>query len=421
MSFHPRISDDELLALVEQRAIAPGRQAEIRAAFDADPRLVKLIRSMRRDAGVLAGLGDADHAPAGLVEDVEAGLEREALLGLSAASAAEAAAPTAIPVSRLTPARPDAWEPLKIFTRSAWTRRLAAAAALLLVVTAGYLTIRAALPAKPSKTLARSNETPADTTITPKPTITAVKTSPEPTGLSMPDDIVVGPQPIVDERAVAAAAVREAEHQREVDLARISVALVAAQEGRLVARIKPAKNPLSLAQVSRRLEAMTAVRGGGVMSVRLNKLSNEDSGVAVALVQQHMTDLANKARSPRIDPLPVNTPDRPVASADGTGNGNRGGEFSLAPTPTQPPEVGPMTLDAKAFAASAPATEQGLRQLLRQLAGNEATIELDIVETPWQTATAGVPMDANTIFWWSMPSAAWGGRVTVPVVVQTSP
>ncbi len=433
MSQHPLISDDELLALVEQRPIAPERQSALRQALANDPALVRTIRAMRQDMLALQSLGEASDAmaPADLLAGVEARLEREALLGLSTIREPEAS-PDTIPISAL---QPRGRSTLDVVVFSPWSRRLAAAAAIALVGVAGYLTISPLLRSGPRPDLAKRPTT--DPAVTSDPTIqradpvladanTGVDKAPTiPTDLNTGTETlaaIVGPDPVAASSGGALAA-----NVNEISMAQ---ALAAAQDGRLVIRMHAARpaSPATAEAMARRLATLSARPPISPLTPRLSPLTPEVSQQVAATVQSHHAMLIARAtRQPGGPGAPKLPSDPSFASSGSTASGAQstptpGVASGSEPTPAMPlPAVSPPSFDSQAvFIADMLPTELSLAQLKRLLTSSEVVASFDILETEAMPAASITPTDSTAIFWWNQPARTWSPRLTVPILPQLS-
>jgi hypothetical protein len=434
MSQLPLISDDELLALVEQRPIAPERQSVLRQALANDPALVRTIRAMRQDMLALQSLGEASDAmaPADLLAGVEARLEREALLGLSTIREPDAS-PDTIPISSL---QPRGRSLLDVVVYSPWSRRLAAAAAIALVAAAGYLTIAPLLRSAPHPGLAKGPT--IDPVVTPDAPVRgagpvlvnanapADKTNATPADVNTATEALaalVGPDPIA-----ALSNTLLATSVNEISMAQ---ALAAAQDGRLVIRMHAARSasPATPETMTRRLATLSARSPISPLAPRLSPLSPEISQQVASTVQGHHAMLIARATRQPTAPGGPKLPIDPAFASTGITSSTPGGHAAPAPVasgnepvPALPaPAASPPSFDSQSvFIASILPTELSLAQLKRSLTSSEVAATFDILETTALPAASLAPTDAASIFWWNQPARTWSPRLTVPILPQLS-
>ncbi|MBX9736729.1 MAG: hypothetical protein K2X32_07370 [Phycisphaerales bacterium] len=431
MSQLPLISDDELLALVEQRPIAPERQSVLRQALANDPALVRTIRAMRQDMLALQSLGESADAmaPADLLAGVEARLEREALLGLSTIREPDAS-PDTIPISSL---QPRGRSMLDVVVFSPWSRRVAAAAAVALVAAAGYLTISPLLRSAPrNEVTKRPTSDPVVTPYAPirgaDPVLANANTAVDKTNATLADlntgtealAALVGPDPI--------AALSNASVTASVNEISMAQALAAAQDGRLVIRMHAARSasPATPETMTRRLATLSARSPISPLAPRLSPLAPEMSQQVASTVQSHhATLIARATRQPTAPGGPKLPNDPAFASAGITSAGAQstpGVASGNEPVPALPaPAASPPSFDSQSvFIASILPTELSLAQLKRSLTSSEVAATFDILETTALPAASLAPTDAASIFWWNQPARTWSPRLTVPILPQLS-
>lgn len=462
--FHPLISDDELLALVEQRPIPGGqsRKDAIRAILERDHDLVRLIRALRQDQLALCELADdpAARAPSDLLSSLETRQEREALLGI--AEPALTLTPDSLPVSAIQPAKASPWQ---IITRSPWTRPAALAAALALAIT-GVFALRSALtkPASPrttDPTLARNDlNTPATNTNTTAiatgtttTTTTTASLSQEQLDAMFPlmgpsstlaSDALTTP-PITDDpllnptNAPNAPALADASSiQRAQREQRLAQALEAAREGRLIIRLTPALRPGAQDDLTRRLDVLASRTPVGVLSPRFARLSPADASALQGAIIAFYTPAPKSPSGPE---LPTSAPprpdaDRPFASGDPHSSSpqpplNLPAPINADPIAPAPTSAQPLQLNS-VLSVSIPDSLDALRRLTHQLAEGGVTVQIDMLpaSTPENAAHPAHParlptpkatLDAQSILWWTAPESNLSPRLSIPLAVQQSP
>ncbi len=413
------ISEQLLIDLIEDQPIAEADRARIGAALLADPALSRMVAEMRADRVGLVELGHIK-APAGLLDGVEAMLERQALLGL--ATSEVSAVPASIPISQYQPAanRTD---------RAVTVRRigygLALAAGLAIVATVSFWAVRkpaspvvrditrengkkaapnvnpntvtpAIVPGGSNDSIAINNAAPVDTI---NPTIEIATPGPTNVGKTDPEVNPVDPVPTIAE-ATPVKLPFGMPLDRALDLAR---------EGRLLVRVKAKSIDAATTQLDRMKDRSASAAGSG--------------GRLIALAAPQAAELAGVVRREHdraIEIARALTPFSPVppffANQNGTPNpfANRDPHaFSPKPATTvidAAPALGP-----SAYALDVPADERALRRLLKRLpAGGDIAVELTEVTSEIVLA---VPPDASTILWWTS-TGTWTGTLSVPVVVE---
>lgn len=464
--FHPLISDDELLALVEQRPIPGGqpRKDAIRAILERDPDLVRLIRSLRQDQLALCELADdpAARAPSDLLTSLETRQEREALLGI--AEPALTLTPDTLPVSAVQPIKASPWQ---IITRSPWTRPAALAAALALAIT-GVFALRSALtkPAAPrttDPTLARNDlntptpntNTTAIATGTNTPTTTTTTNtiasltqdqldamfplmgpssalaSDALTTPPITDDPLLNPNATPNTPALAdASAVQRAQREQ-----RLAQALEAAREGRLIIRLTPSLRPGAQDDLTRRLDLLASRTPVGVLSPRFARLTPADASALQGAIVAFYTPAP---KSPSVPELPTNTPPRPDADrpfASGDPHASTSQPPLTLPAPINADPIAPAPTAAQplqlhsVLSVSIPDSLDALRRLTHQLAEGGVTVQIDMLpaSTPSNAAqsarlpTPKATLDAQSILWWTAPESNLSPRLSIPLAVQQSP
>lgn len=465
--FHPLISDDELLALVEQRPIPGGqpRKDAIRAILERDPELVRLIRSLRQDQLALCELADdpAARAPSDLLTSLEARQEREALLGI--AEPAFTLTPDALPISAVQPVKASPWQ---IITRSPWTRPAALAAALALAVT-GVFALRSALtkpapsgttdptiansdattPAPLSPNVNASNTAIATGTNTPTTTTTASLTQDQldalfplmgpATTLASSDpntptttDPLLNPTAAPNAPALAdATALQRAQREQ-----RLAQALEAARDGRLIIRLTPSLRPGAQDDLTRRLDVLASRTPVGVLAPRFARLSPTDASALQGAIVAFYTPAPT---SPSVPEVPSNTPprpdvDRPFASGDPNSVPppqpplNLPAPINADPIAPAPSSAQPLQLNS-VLSVSIPDSLDALRRLTHQLAEGGVTVQIDMlpastsnnVSHPSRLPTPKATLDAQSILWWTAPEANLSPRLSIPLAVQQIP
>ncbi len=462
--FHPLISDDELLALVEQRPIPGGqpRKDAIRAILERDPDLVRLIRSLRQDQLALCELADdpAARAPSDLLTSLETRQEREALLGI--AEPALTLTPDTLPISAVQPVKASPWQ---IITRSPWTRPAALAAALALAIT-GVFALRSALtkPASPRSTdptLARNDVNPPtpNTNTTAIATGTNTPTTTTTTTASLTQDQLdamfplMGPSsalasdalttpPITDDPLLNPAAAGNtpaladaSSIQRAQREQRLAQALEAAREGRLIIRLTPSLRPGAQDDLTRRLDVLASRTPVGVLSPRFARLTPADASALQGAIVAFYTPAP---KSPSVPELPTNTPprpdaDRPFASADP--NSSTPQPPLTLPAPINADPIAPAPTAAQPLQlhtvlnVSIPDSLDALRRLTHQLAEGGVTVQIDMLPAstpnnaphPARLPTPKATLDAQSILWWTAPESNLSPRLSIPLAVQQSP
>lgn len=123
------LTEADLLDALEGAPMLADRRALVEAALRGDARLAAAMNAMRADRAALAALDAGVRAPDGLLVQVEAQLEREALAALAAPAGVGS-----LRVSSVTIKRPN---PIRVLLERALVRRLALAASLLLAIGLG--------------------------------------------------------------------------------------------------------------------------------------------------------------------------------------------------------------------------------------------------------------------------------------------
>lgn len=441
MNFNANITEDELLALIERRELPVARREVVREMLKNDQALARLVRDMRCDCDAARGLGVS--APVGMVEAVQARLERDALMGLSSQAAAHAANDS-IPISQFVPARRSA---LDVVIASPWSRRVATAAAVLLVGAGTWVGVRSLSPAKkPIGPIAVNTSKDNGQTNTPavnglnhglnnginSTPVVADRTNGNSPGViadahAAPNsntdrDLAAKPtaaDPAIPDSAAIANASEAATRVARAESQRLASAAAAGLRGRLVVRVVTPAGGEQAAELVRTLDRLSTRIGIASAEPKYFKISTHDAPEVLTLVRNlHLRPVA----VPEVDPAgtgPVVPPDdRTIAGSAPKAPGPN------APAPTEVHEpvtiLTPqrMELDGSAFGVSLGATEGDLRSLIGRLSRNGAKVELDVLMAP---VPLSVSLDASTMFWWRERPAAWSPRMSVPIVIQTLP
>lgn len=414
-----QLDETDVLAHVEGQPLSADREARLRHALRVDPALASVVAAMKADCAALASLDDV-RAPANLLSQVEAALEREALLGVN--GRAEPHQFGTIPVSKVQPRRQGV---VSVVFANPWSRRLAVAAGIALAAGLTLLAVRPLLSGKPSRELARGNPTPTGfsdprtperpTTVAHNPETTrgveGPANAPKPIGIDAPSPtLATGPNPTpapaapnpptaVVEATPAPAALPEVSLEEAVRLAR---------QGRLAVRIA-SKTP---EQALARLDLLHTRR---TPSLSVERLAAEPAGGVVAtLYRQHDEMVAALHRSPEplVGPPAPHTPPNTVAG---------GG----APTTSQPRDnpASPVNIPdpprpeyrAEVYTARVAIDENSLKALLKAVAASQDGAVFIALDAASETAPS---LDPAAVLWWTGPAAAWTPRAAVPVVVE---
>lgn len=164
------LTETDLIEMVEGTLPAHREPVAI-AALKAEPRLGLLIKQMRSDREAASTMAPSVPAPAEVGERVLSVIDRRMIRELDEIAREQT---HHIPVSTFTIHEPTA---IELFMHSAWTKRLAVAAGVLIAVGVGVLAVRTYLPkqAQPGEPIAASKDTPAQPRL-------AVAPSPAPSG-----------------------------------------------------------------------------------------------------------------------------------------------------------------------------------------------------------------------------------------------
>lgn len=398
-----QIDETELLAFIEREPMAGDRTEAVRRAIAADAGLRELVEGMRADRSALAGL-DNVHAPANLLELVEARLEREALVGLS-----RAAAPAKLPVSQVIPERESVIG--KIVTRP-WARQLAMAASLLIVAGAGFMVVKANWPTHKPREFARGDNnaepsTPASTSnVAAK---TASGTNPKndadlAVGTTRPaaDSMTAEPTAVQSPAAIADASSKDAaKAETHAPAMTIDRAIALAKEGRLVVRLRAADG----AAAQERLDSLAKRTGSWL------KHGPATPGEGVEITDAVQMAVADSR------PAPVSVPSRPNEEALAGGNPSTSHQRSTMPNPAAavpPPSV---NLANQVYCLTLTPDDDNLRSLLQRLNGGDKDLLAQLQEVALPV-TVGAPMTPDAMLWWNRAPVQWDRRLVLPVVVE---
>lgn len=365
------LTEADLIDLVDG-VLSREREGIVLSALKKHPEMGLLAKQFRADRAIVAALGEV-HAPSGMAEGVEARLEAAALRDLASQSRE---VPQPIRISQVQVREPSV---LRLLMESQWTRRLATAASLAIVVGLGALGVRAVINALPSKPIAHKDRTPnPDPEITPAPTPdTEIATKPsDATPDVTPIDIAAAPTPMVEELTTA-------------------VAARLAAEGRLAITVRAAIAGPSL----KRLESLARARDTGWHTVAL------DSPAQYAALM-----------TPLVDPAPV-TPS-PTTPNPTTIAGTQSTQPSVIPPPpaSSLPHLRPVV--RAIYTVDLSPGEQPFESLVRSITDTlpeGATVTFRSLSQPIATPIA---LDPDSVLWWTSPVGRWSKRARVPIVVE---
>ncbi|QQS07774.1 MAG: hypothetical protein IPK69_07065 [Phycisphaerales bacterium] len=389
-NFGPSLDEGVMLAWIEGE-LAPDRQAELARVH---PDMARVVGRMRRDRAMLAEACN-EPAPAGLAEGILAALEREALFDDTRPAAPRGThrglvepETDFIPVSQVQVVRGPG-----VLARIGRAPRAVMAAGIALLLGAGamwgYFVMNRAGPLQfPGKgtIVADANDQNRLNQNTDGMTIANAETtdmSPV-DGLLGHADAAMVPAPaamIADFGPVASIGFDEA-----VDLA---------TRGRLALRVVgvDASKLLKSANLS--------LAGGGTMRWT-NSISPTTHDAVVAWLAQH-APLARVAKE-------ASTPADPVVVSLGPG----------LPPIVLPRHEAPRAAFAPATPLTASVemspTPESLQALAEALA-LEGAVTVELTELPI-AAEGPQDLDAESVFWWTRPSAEWTPKVTIPVIFE---
>lgn len=357
-----RFDEGDVLAFVEGQLDA-ARADEMRAALDRHPEVRVMVDAMRTQRRILASFGD-EQAPRELMGRVGDALK---------------AAPETIVIARqpgVVHVRPN---PLRIFVESRIGRRMAAAAALLLVAGIGIMLIGRVIERTPIGETRSGfdvplamNETPATpTTSTAMTSVVDDQNAADQPALAkdLIEDSAAGP---TDVPVLAAAQPITPERAAELAL-----------EGRLALRV--------IGQDDRAASALA-------------RIAEQSDGSGTWRVRADVPRSIVAALAPRPTPVDV---ERGPALADDDGSGNA---FLIERSNDQTPPV--------VYLLESAATPEALAGALEALSARvHAPVEFVELDSPIETPAV---VDARSVLWWNTPIDEWGVRIAVPVIVERS-
>lgn len=382
--------------------MSPEAAARVEQALREDPGLAELVRGMQADRAGLRAMA-MPTVPAGLIEGVEAALEREALLGLARS---EAAVEAAIPVSRIAPIRTS------VFSRP-MARALAVAAGLMVVSGVAWMAIPSGRPVDATRTVAmQSSESIASSSSAASSNSTAAA------------DAVVSREArmaVADADAAAMnAGAAFADQGAPAELASVpapaagaatdepawALAVGLADEGRLAVRV----SGLSRERMAGLFRGERVRRGMAWLDVP----AESSRRVLAALPAR---ESAEAARRPQVEELPL-----AAARADEQRTAGQASPVvpasrsrAAAPVPMPPPIEPEVMVVSLARDGLASGPESGLEAMVRRLREAGATVRLEVLAHP---APVALPRDPMAIMWWTLPPEAWRERVGVPVLID---
>ncbi len=388
----PPIDEGDLLALVEGQALPAARAAAVQRALDGDPSLARRIEAMRRDRGTLA-LFAGERAPSGLIEAVMAAveptLERRMLLGL------EQGRPVSdrLPISVVQPARRPTFA--TTFVRRAWP--LAAAAGVLLAISAAYLLVPAMKPSRPGMPPiadAGPIEAPAGALAPDRPKVEPGPVEPEtPTLIAKSDPDA--PLPEIAPEDVAATTLVAAAAPAELPGIDTSRALRLASQRRLVIVVRAA----DVAAAADGLERLASRRGAAC------RVSPQVPAAVLAALTRS-TDPSPPV--PQMGRFPEET-----LLFDGPRNPMM--RYLESPRPA-PPIVEPAPGDRVCVLESR--LDSGAFDAMRSaIKGAGARLEFRVLDEP--LPDDGEVLHPSAVLWWDQPPSTWTRWAAIPVVVES--
>ncbi len=359
------LTEADLLDALEGAPMLADRRAMVEAALRSDARLAATMDSMRADRAALAALDAGVRAPDGLLVQVEAQLEREALAALAAPAGVGS-----LRVSSVTIERPN---PIRALLERALVRRLALAAILLLAIGLGVWGIVSGVRnwphAGPGGGGMASNA--------PRDRATPVGPAPADSGTDL---AAAGVSPAFDAGTVAMLAPTSplegpgvAADGRVYDEAALAGL---AQEGRL-AIVLNARDGASWASLTGR--GLRAREVGGA------ELAGSFAGVGAALARE--------------DALPR---ERWAVGARGAWESNM---VRAAPR-------------RRVVGVWVPSGAAGVRELLSAtgvLGGEPGAARVLVLDKPVRPEW---PVDARSVLWWASSPGRWDRGTVVPVVIE---
>lgn len=381
LNLPPHLDPADVLAFIEGEPLSGPARQQIQAAMAADAAFRRVVEGMQSDRVGLVGLSRV-HAPADLLNRVEAELSQADLLALAGA---ESAAATTVPISRVAYEGPSV---VGVIMASPWTRRLAAAAAIAMAAGLAYIGLKSAFNKFDSRTTIVKNETTAPVPI-------------EVPELREPVDVAVNDAPPLPEAVDPSAnepvaMVVQPKAPNPLYGMELDRALALAGEGKLLIRLRS----LTAEDAFKKLEQRSEQRSRSAFA----EFVPQRAGVALASLLPPMDSAAPRAIPASPEPV------RAIASAN--------------PLTTSNPDL-PAGLSATLSAvrhrlanlyAARFDTRAGLSDLLHDLArGNDMAI--DLMELPTRVeippSTGG-----SSILWWSLPSN-WDPPLAAPIVIET--
>lgn len=406
------ITEDDLIDLVDGVLPAP-REAAVIEALRREPRLGLMVKAMRADRAEVAELAMVRvPRPVGMLDAIEAKLNREALSALVAESEQ---APASIPISSVIPQRRGI---IAVLAESVWARRLATAASLAIVAGLGYFAVRElvkALPGvQPPRTIVRGpSSTGEPSPINPTP----VEAAPDRT------EVAEGPRgdEVSGESTMEVAAAPAADSSIPDSVATggtltLPEALRLAEAGRLVIRVRSNNHEGTL----RHLQELSRTSGRETRwrAYDVNALPTEYAALSSPLSDDpsSLTPLSPPSPDPRRTPTttiagegrspqPRPAPPSPIISPAAPGGIDL---FPVAHTRVRALRI-----------VQTSASTQALDDLLKDIAVNRSHSASFFVLPEHASAHPAPSLDPESVLWWARGSSAWVKRVTVPVVVET--
>ncbi|MFN7021208.1 MAG: hypothetical protein ACK4WH_07770 [Phycisphaerales bacterium] len=406
------ITEDDLIDLVDG-VLPASREAAVIEALRREPRLGLMVKAMRADRVELARLASVRvPRPVGMLDAIEAKLNREALSALVAESEQ---APAPIPISSVIPERRGI---IAVLAESLWARRLATAASLAIVAGLGYFAVRELVKALPGVPPPRTIAHGPSSTDEPAPD------NPTPAGAaSARTEVAEGPRTdeASGEATMEVATATPGESAVTDPVAKggtltLPEALRLAEAGRLVIRVRSINHEGTL----RHLQELSRSSGRETRwrAYEVNALPTEYAALSSPLSDDPApvwptspatadprrtspSTVADDGRSPHAHPAPPS----PIILPD-------------APSGIDLLPVARTRVRAVRIVQTAAST-QALDDLLKDIAVNRSHSVSFFVLPEHAPADPAPSLDPESVLWWARGSSAWVKRVSVPVVVET--
>lgn len=380
------VTPEDVIDLVDGRLPA-ARERQVIDAIARQPRLGALVKQMRDDRDGMQALGTL-HAPAGLLTSIESRLQAEALRELAQA---EANTNTEIPVSTIEHASPNIY---RVLVESAFARRFAVAASLLIVAGLGAFGMRELL---------RSGTVNWPYGITRQSASNTTDNLPEanPAPLPTPEPAAIAKAAPESTTPSTTPAQSPSESPLPITLAR---ARELAGEGRLAIVVR-VLDPKSGETTAKHVETVARAAGLG----REGPWTALNTGSLPAAYAALLTPALDVPGLPTPSARPA--PEQPTVASDSPGQPRPPAVEQQQPTP-------PKLIVRAMYTVDLVPGERAIDGVLKSLspADSSAHVAFRALPEPMFVELSAQPQN---VLWWTSAPSNWVKTQRVPVIIET--